>query len=142
MFNPDIDTETVTASDPLAAMAELESNSSDLINQMRAHERITLKTKTIAQPGNISQRRELKIQGVSGDISRGGCCILFPIPLNVGDIYWLTFDNTMIDLPSLFARCLRCRMLREDTYECGFVFFEKIDLQQKPKKSQSENLFG
>ena len=114
--------------DPLIALAELERNTSEAIREMRAHERITLKTKIVAEPGNLSQRRELKVQGISGDVSEGGCCVLFPVPLNVGDVYLLTFDRKTIDVSPTLARCMRCRLMREDAFECGFSFFTPLDL--------------
>ena len=55
---------------------------------------------------------------------------MFPIPAMVGDIYRLTFDKELLDVPTIFARCLRCRLIREDSFEAGFAFFTKIKLPQ------------
>ena len=131
----------MATSDSLDALAELERNSSQSVCQIRTYQRITLKTKIIAQPGNVSQRRELKVQGVSGDISTGGCKVLFPIPLNVGDIYRLTFDRDVLDVSPAFARCLRCKMLREDAFECGFSFFTPLEIQIS-EQEETDDLFG
>ncbi len=112
----------------LESLADLERNTSEAIIKSRGNTRLRIKTKVIAQPGNSGDRRKIKMQGITGDISASGCQILFPVPTRVGDIYWLTFDKTELKLDSMFARCLRCRLIREDAYEAGFKFFEPVDL--------------
>jgi hypothetical protein len=73
----------------------------------------------------------MKVKGVSGDISEGGCNVLLPIPMRVGDIYRLTWDREEVDLGLTFARCVRCRLVREDVFEAGFAFFVSISLPEK-----------
>ena len=114
--------------DAFALLRELEQNTPESIRRARMHHRLVVKSPVVAQPANMSDRLRMKVKGTSGDISQGGCCILFPIPLHVGDIYRLTFEGAAADLPSVFARCLRCRLIREDAYEAGFAFFEEIDV--------------
>ena len=114
--------------DVLASLADWERNKCDAVKRARASTRIRIRSKVIAQPGNSGDRLKFKIQGVTGDISAGGCQILFPIPLRVGDIYRLTFDKTELNLDSVFARCLRCHLIREDAYKTGLEFFERIDV--------------
>ena len=66
--------------------------------------------------------------------------ILFSDPLLVGDIYRLSFERSTIPLEPMFARCLRCRLVREDAFEAGFSFFNPIDLTALEKKC-SDGLF-
>ncbi len=134
--------DTFLEGDVLESLADLESNKSDAVKRARASTRLRIKSKIIAQPGNSSKRLKFKIQGVTGDISAGGCQILFPTPLRVGDIYWLTFDKTEMDIDSVFARCLRCRLIREDAYEAGFKFFEPIDVPDAIEDDKTEALFA
>ena len=126
----------------LESLADLERNTSEAIVKSRGNTRLRVKSKVIAQPGNSGDRRKIKMQGITGDISVGGCQILFPIPPRVGDIYWLTFDKTELKFDSMFARCLRCRLIREDAYEAGFKFFELVDLSGAVPASKTEALFG
>ncbi len=126
----------------LDSLADFERNTSDEIKLTRSSTRVRIRSKVIAQPGNSSDRQTTKVQGITGDISAGGCQILFPTPIGVGDIYWLTFDTTEVDLDSIFARCLRCRLIREDAYEAGFKFFESIDLTETVESGNTEALFG
>lgn len=137
--------------DLLESLADLERNKCDAVKRARASTRTQVRSKVIAQPGNSGDRLKFKIQGVTGDISSGGCQVLFPIPLRVGDIYWLTFDKTQLNLDSVFARCLRCRLIREDAYETGLKFYEAIDVVDAVEDvavekffstSKSESLFG
>ncbi|MEA1950178.1 MAG: PilZ domain-containing protein [Planctomycetota bacterium] len=142
MFKNGSERDTLLEDDALESLADLEHNKSDTVKRARSNTRIRIKSKVIAQPGNSGDRLKFKIQGVSGDISTGGCQILFPIPLRVGDIYWLTFDKTELTIDSVFARCLRCRLIREDAYEVGFKFFEPIDLSDAVEAGNTEALFG
>ncbi len=109
-------------------LKELEQNTPEEIRRQRAHFRFMVKVPIILQPGNASQIREFKVQGVTGDISEGGLGALFPIPVNVGDIYRLQFDRKQIDLPMVYALCMRCSMVRDDAFSSGFKFFSAIEL--------------
>jgi c-di-GMP-binding flagellar brake protein YcgR len=110
---------------------ELERNTSDEIRRQRAHFRLTVKVRVTLQPGNATDRLKFKMQGTTGDISEGGCRTLFPLPVQVGDIYRLEFDQSQLDLPLTFARCVRCVLLREDAYEAGFQFFSPISFPEQ-----------
>jgi hypothetical protein len=110
---------------------ELSANTPDAIRRQRAHFRLSIKAELIAQPGNASDMLKLKVKGVTGDVSEGGCSAIFPIPMQVGDIYRLQFDRSSLDLPLVFARCVRCRLVREDAFETGFAFFAHICLPEK-----------
>ena len=98
------------------------------MRKQRLHARITVKVGITLQPGNVSDRMKLKMQGVTSDVSQGGCMALFPLPCRVGDVYQLSFDKTTLDVPVTFARCVRCRLIREDAFEAGFSFFRPISL--------------
>jgi len=111
-------------------LQELERNTSDQIRRQRAYFRVAVKSTIILRPANASERPKLQLQGVTGDISEEGCKALFPVPVGVGDVYQLEFDRDMLPLPSMYARCLRCRLLREDAFEAGFSFFAPISLPE------------
>ena len=109
-------------------LQELEQNKSDEIRRQRAHFRVAVKAKVTLQPANASQMLDFKVQGTTGDLSEGGCQMLFPAPIKVGDIYRLQFDRSELDLPMTFARCVRCRLLREDAFEVGMTFFSPVTM--------------
>ena len=85
-------------------LQELGRNTSAEIQRQRAHFRRVIKAGVVLQGGNASDLLKFKLKGVSGDISEGGCSVLFPLPPRVGDIYRLEFDRQAIDLPLTFAR--------------------------------------
>jgi hypothetical protein len=114
--------------DALDALAALESNTNAAILAQRASQRLEIQTKLLVRPGNASQRHEFGIPGVTADISSGGCMVLLPRPIMTGDIFWLSFDDSVLRLGSLLARCLRCRLVREDAFEVGFRFLNDVDL--------------
>lgn len=114
--------------DDLELLHELEANTPARIRAQRSFDRVHVRAAVVVQPGNTSEVRSMKLRGVTSDISAGGCQLLLPVPLAVGDAYRLHFDRTELDLPMVFARCVRCRLLREDAFECGFAFFHAVEL--------------
>ena len=112
----------------LEALAELERNTSDAILAQRSSERIEIQTKVLIQPGNVSERHYFTIEGVTADISNGGCMLLLSGPIMVGDLFWITFDDEQIHIGSLIVRCLRCRLVREDAFETGIRFLQDVDV--------------
>lgn len=121
-------------------LKDLELQNDAQLQTKRLSERLTVRIKVLMQPANSSELGKFKAQGVTGDISKGGCRILFPVPVQVGDIYRLEFDKAELALPLVFARCLRCRLVHEDAYEAGFAFFTNISLQlEAPAKSASSS---
>lgn len=117
-----------SASDALEAIADLEHNTNDAILAQRASERIEIRTKVQVRPGNASERHAFAVETVTADISNGGCMVLSSRPLLPGDVFWLSFNPDEINIGSLFARALRCRLVREEIFEVGFRFMNDIDL--------------
>ena len=111
-------------------LQEIEKLSSDDARQQRAHERIAHKSKVILHPGNSSEFLGFKVQGIMGNISPKGCQAMFPVPLEVGDMYRMLFDKEQFDIPTTFVRCIRCRLISEDEFETGFSFFSSITLPE------------
>ena len=128
MFDESRDQDFFGMSDALQALSELERNTDAAILAQRSSERIDIQARIFVRPANASQRHQFTIEGVTADVSNGGCMALFSRPIMVGDMFWITFDDERLRLGSLFARCLRCRMVREDAYETGFRFLNDVDL--------------
>lgn len=106
----------------------LEQQKSEEIARQRIHARIDAKLRVVVRPANSSALLAFKIQGLTADISRGGARLILPMPLGVGDLFRLEFDSSVHQLPLVFGRCLRCRLLREDAFEAGLAFFTPIEL--------------
>lgn len=121
-------------------LQSLERQKSDEIARQRIHARIDAKLRVVVKPGNSSELLALKIQGLTADISRGGCRLILPMPLGVGDLYRVEFDSSAHQLPLVFARCLRCRLLREDAFEVGLSFFTQIELPASLFQQQDDLL--
>ena len=130
MFDMDDGGPPLTSEDAFGLLRDLERNTPDEIRRQRAHFRLAIKASVVLQAGNASEIMSFKVKGVTGDISEGGCSILFPIPTRVGDIYRLLFDQKALGLPLTFARCVRCRLVSEDAFEAGFAFFSPITLPE------------
>ncbi len=111
-------------------LQDLGRNTPEEIRRQRSHFRLAIKAAVVLQSGNASDILAMKVKGTTGDVSEGGLSALFPIPPRVGDIYRLQFDRSTLDLPLTFARCVRCRVVREDAFEAGFCFFSPITLPE------------
>ena len=128
MFD-DVNTDSLFGmSDALEALSELENNTSEAIVAQRSSERLEIQTKVIIRNGNASQRHVFAIEAVTADVSNGGCMVLMPRPIMAGDLFWMSFDDSQVRIGSLLARCMRCRMVREDAFEAGFRFMNDVDL--------------
>lgn len=112
----------------LDLLKDLERQSVEQIRKLRAHERLEIKIGVVLEPGNASAADDLKLRGVTGDLSEGGCQVIFSKPVGVGDIFRLRFERGKVDIPVVYARCLRCRLVREDHFEAGFSFFNPIKI--------------
>lgn len=94
----------------------------------RSSKRVGIHCRVEILPGNSRERHLAPIQGACSDLSTGGGCrLISDAPPAVGDIYWIRFEKN-VDIPSVFARCIRCRLLREDAFESGFQFFSEMTL--------------
>ena len=112
----------------LEALADLERNTRQSVARQRAHERLELRAAVSVRPGNSSERHRLVVEGMTSDVSAGGCLLLLSRPLPPGDIYWLSFDESQLALAPRLARCVRCRMVDETTFETSLAFFQEVDL--------------
>lgn len=123
-------------------LQEIEKNTSEELRRQRAHFRLAVKALVVLQPGNASDLLSLKLKGTTGDLSEGGLSALFPLPIRVGDVYRLQVDPKAVKLPLVFARCVRCRLVREDAFEAGFAFFSPIDLPESEMAKTNQSASG
>ena len=112
------------------AINELANNTEQMIRARRKKERQRIDAPAQIVPGNLSERTSLSFNGTCHDISSTGCRIVLNRPVNVGDIFFLTLDTNDFEFDPHFVRCIRCHMLREDSFECGFSFFTEIELSR------------
>ena len=126
------------SSDALDALRDLEMNSHDAFVAQRASERVEIRARLVVRYGNASQRHQMAVEGLTADISNGGCMALLPRPLMAGDYFWLTFEEDDVRVGSILARCLRCRLVQEETYEMGFQFVSAIDLTTALAKQMNQ----
>lgn len=112
----------------LELLQELERNQPEELRKQRMHVRRQITAALVVRPANSSQRANWELDASTVDLSEGGCQIVSPNPCGVGDVYFLDFCEPGVELPKVFARCLRCRLIREDRFEVGFCFFTPIVL--------------
>ena len=111
-----------------ALVNELAKQSLNEIQKLRAHERRAKNVRVDLWAGNSSDTSDLHLVGRTNDISEGGCAAIFPSAVLPGDVFRLGLDQTAVDIPLIFARALRCRMLSEGSFEVGFRFFNPVRL--------------
>lgn len=120
----------------LQLLKDLERQSIEEIRKLRTHERVDVRVKLEIRPGNASQNLEPPVQATTNDVSASGCAAVSPIPLGVGDIFRLTFEKDKVNTPLVFARCVRCRLLREDAFEVAMSFFSTIEIGESKKPAK------
>lgn len=142
MFGSETDNKvTDVVEHALDSLRELEKSTADAVQQLRSTQRIEVRMKVQVQPANAGERPRYRVEGLTGDVSSGGCQILTPTPLRVGDVYFISFARTKDwALPQVYARCMRCRVIREDAFESGFAFFNPIDLGQSAESDDAGDL--
>ena len=114
----------------LESLRELEASVDESVLQRRSSERARITAKVIVLPGNSSQRNQPGLDGVTGDVSLGGCLVVLAMPILSGDIFWLDFtQGKLAGLGGVLARCTRCRFISEGTFEVGFRFFNNVDVE-------------
>jgi hypothetical protein len=87
----------------------------------------TTGTRVTLQPGSTSQRSEISpITGTTRETSSTGFSAILTVPPLVGDVYLSDIEGAPTEA-NVFARCIRCRLIREDAFEAGFVFFSDLD---------------
>lgn len=115
----------------LQLLQELERNKPEELRSQRMHVRRQIAAAVTIRPANSSSRLQAELHGSTVDLSEGGCQVVSPRPCNVGDVYFLEFDQKALDLPKVFARCLRCRLVNEESFEAGFSFFTSLVLPKQ-----------
>ena len=95
------------------------------------------------QAGSSSQRTGPAFKAQCRDASETGCGIISEIAPRVGDIYQLRFgDGNVLQEDSVFARCVRCHLIRDEKFEAGFLFLAKQQLRNSTQLAASnESLF-
>lgn len=125
----DLTREFLALPDAVSALQELEENTDRAVAARRGSERLAIRTGVTIRHGNASQRSSMQVEGITADLSNGGCLVLISRPLYAGDLFWLTFDDDHVRIGSLLARCRRCRFVQEDTFEVGFSFLVPVDVR-------------
>ena len=119
------------------AVTQLEQTAAESTG--RTNERLLKRCRVLVRPGDSTARDRPPIDAASLDVSPTGCRLVAPRPFRVGDIYWLEFARDAFDLRPAFARCLRCRFVREDAFEGGFAFFQPITLPGQDEEAELDS---
>ncbi len=115
-------------SESLETLLELQRRDASEGPQNRA-QRFGVQCEVKLEPGNSSQRDGKAWVAACNDLSSSGCRLIAGVPLQVGDIYRLSFEKSL-NLPNVFARCVRCSLLRDDAFEAGLQFFSEVSLPE------------
>lgn len=117
-------------SDIFSAIEELSKSTEQMIRMRRKKDRMRIDADAHIVPGNMTDRDTGSWSGVCHDISPSGCRVILERPVVVGNIYFLTLDTNSLNFDPVFVRCIRCQLLREDKFECGFSFFSEVKLSE------------
>lgn len=118
-----------------SAINELASNTAEMIRARRKNERVRVDAAATMVPANLSDRDSAVWTGICHDISSNGCRLVISSPITVGDVFLLTLKSNKMNIDPIFVRCIRCHLLREDSFECGVAFFSDIRLGNQASDS-------
>ena len=138
MLSEGLETGKRTAIDAVEALLSLDKSSDKAFQAQRAYARFESNTKITIKAANASQREAINFSAICNDVSAGGCRVLSTRALMVGDLFFIQFDRSKLDVPPVFARCVRCRFLREETFEMGFSFLTPIELPRVSSEAAFE----
>ncbi len=124
----------------LEMLSDLQRQSREQITKLRKHARWEIQVPVTIKPGNASASPACHISGTSVDFSAGGWMGHFSTPVPVGDVFSMQLQSEVLDLPMVFMRCLRCKLVREDVFEAGFSFFNPIMLPDDESKDGGQLL--
>lgn len=124
----------------LELLKDLEKQNLSGIRKLRKHARFEVSVPVDLLPGNLSAPESDAQTGTSRDVSSGGCLIHFSRPVLVGDVYRVVFRDESLGIPQVYARCVRCIMVRESVFEVGFSFFSPITLESVADDASSGDL--
>lgn len=92
-----------------------------------ANTRHTLNTDVILRPASTSARDSEEISGSCRNVSQSGCGLVARRAPRVGDVYrFETPDHSSHPLDGINARCVRCHLLDENSFDAGFAFFAPL----------------
>ncbi len=116
--------------DLLSAIDQLaRNNRTQVVKSRRIKNRVELNCGVSVKPANASDRGTFRIAGRCRDVSPTGGRLVLDRPMAVGDIYLVNFEGEQFRLDPTFVRCMRCHLIREDSFECGVSFLSPVDLE-------------
>jgi len=124
-----VDAQT-TADDLLEDLLQAAGNESQETNQ-RSASRSTDRSSITIEAASTSERGQRSIEGHLRDAGCGGVGTLTTRPPSVGNVYLLNIEDSPFTTDQIFARCMHCRLIREDSFESGFAFFAPATLQEE-----------
>lgn len=95
--------------------------------------RIAENIKVVIRPSNSSLRRTETLAGYCKNFSKTGYGAIVDFAPRVGDIYRLELpSNPTHPINGVHARCVRCHLVDEDAFDCGFCFLSSVEVQATP----------
>ncbi len=107
-------------------IAELASNTRAEVESRRQFTRFEVALPLTLFPGNFGDDAP-PVVGTTVDVSQGGCLAVFERAVLVGNLYRLDIACASTGLPTIYARCIRARMLHDSAIEAAFTFFTQIE---------------
>ncbi|MEM7782975.1 MAG: PilZ domain-containing protein [Planctomycetota bacterium] len=103
----------------------------------RSKNRVAINSQAVIFPANAIDRDGTEIKGLCRDVSTSGCRVIMKKPLMVGSVYFMELIDSQTAIDPMFVRCIRCHLLREDTFECGLSFLSPLNFENEDALSDS-----
>lgn len=120
---------------------ELETQTADQIRHKRSSRRVNLQAKCMLRNINASDATPIELTGITCDVSDGGCRVVLPRPVMVGDCFRLEFPDPSLGWPTMYARCVRARLINEAAFELAFSFLNELPRESRSAAKPGLDLF-
>jgi hypothetical protein len=126
-LNPDVELD-------LDLLQKIENLALEQVCKLRMHERVEARVPVRLDAANRDDSVP-SVKGVTQDLSPGGCRAIMRAAPHVGDIFRLEIELEKDAGQTLYARCLRCALLRDDAFDVAFQFLSELALPEADEQS-------
>lgn len=114
--------------DPGALLDDIELSRRADLSQARKLSAVKVEATLTVRSANVSERATALGEGVTTELRRQGVSSLLSVPMGVGSVYHLSFDDTELGVTPCLAICDRCAMLTDTAFEVNFQLLQAIEL--------------
>ena len=128
MHDDSLGTMSLSESKAYELLEELELTSPTTVRKVREKVTVPVDAAIEVRPADIIRRPTVLIEGSARKLATLGVSAICDRPVEVGSVYYLTFDQAALDLAPILGVCDKCVMLEPTVFGVHFQFPHAIEL--------------